>query len=301
MSLRIFRLERMTATHGPGLRTAVFLKGCPMACRWCAYPEGIHQRVQVLWDGALCMGCERCIAVCDENALTSENGQIRLAPRLCNVCRKCVGVCPVRALRSVGTDYTIDELLPMLLRDRPFFGRSGGVTLTGGEPLLQGEAAALLSRLKRESVHTAVETCGMLFPQQLEPALPFTDLLIFDLKLADDRAHRLVTGQGVSLIRRNLALAAERMRDHGTLILRTPLIPGVTDTAENIRAIGGLLRAVKTVPRWELVRFDDTCRQKYADMGLAFPFPHDAETDFDTLLAAARASSDIADIRLVRI
>jgi pyruvate formate lyase activating enzyme len=271
----ILRIQRMSTEDGPGIRSTVFFKGCPLRCVWCHNPEGILMKPQVHWTGARCIGCETCIGVCPEKALAGGKNGIVIDRRKCTDCLACARACPSTAMEAYGEEYDTERLASEVLKDRIYFEKSGGgVTLSGGEPTMQAcFGRMLLKELKEQGVHTALDTCGQCTWETLDSFLPFTDLVLYDIKLMYRSAHKEYTGYDNGRILENLMALAGRMEQRGTpksLWIRTPLIPGYTADEENIRAIGSFLREKLggVVDRWELCSFNNLCTDKYEGLGL---------------------------------
>ena len=225
---------------------------------------------------------------------------MRIDRRRCEGCFTCVDACPTGALEGKGTDTTPEALFTELIKDRAYFGRDGGVTLSGGEALLQEDAITLLRLLQEAHIQTALDTCGMVFTEQLEKALNYTDVVLYDLKLMDDDAHRRFTGQGNAMILKNLGVVAKWAKGNGRLWIRTPVIPGATDTVDNIRAIGERIAAIGGAERWELNAFNNLCKDKYGRLDLVWAFadaPLMTRARMEALLVAAQATKACADIR----
>lgn len=298
--IRYLDIQRMSSEDGPGLRTTIFFKGCSLACAWCHNPESIQKKFQVHWLSARCIGCGTCLNVCPNGALSQTESGIKIDRRLCTGCYTCFSACPTLALEGKGQDAEPAELCRELLKDRAYFGRDGGVTLSGGEALLQEGAVELLQLLKAEGVQTAVDTCGMLFTEQLERALPYTDILLYDLKLMNDADHERWTGRGNTMILRNLGVAALWAKGNGRLWIRTPIIPGATDSVENIRAIGERINAIGGAERWELCAFNNLCSDKYKRLDIDWTFkdtPLVSKQHMQELLEAAKSTHACEDIR----
>jgi pyruvate formate lyase activating enzyme len=297
----ILHLQRLSTEDGPGIRTTIFFKGCPLHCWWCHNPESISAHPQVQWIETRCIGCETCLEVCPNGALTRlENDEIFVDRDKCQGCGVCIEACPSTALELLGVQVTLDELLSELLKDRAYFAASGGgVTASGGEPTMQASfVARLFASLQAEGIHTALDTCGACSLAALESILPHTDLLLYDLKLMDDAHHSRVTGQGNQRILDNL-VSVEKMIQHNHLStrlwIRTPLIPGITDQSGNFDAIGAFLHndLDAWVDRWELCAFNNLCQDKYRRLGLAWAFEHTplmTQSELDRCEAAAKAS-----------
>ncbi len=298
--IRYLDIQRMSSEDGPGLRTTIFLKGCSLACAWCHNPESIAKKFQVHWLENRCIGCSSCENVCPNEGLSRDESGVHIDRRLCTGCCACVSACPTLALECKGIDAEPEALCRELIKDRAYFGREGGVTLSGGEALLQDGAVELLRLLKAEGIQTAVDTCGMVFTEQLQAALPYTDILLYDLKLMDSAEHERWTGRGNAMILRNLGVAALWAKGSGRLWVRTPVIPGATDSERNIRAIGERIRAIGCVERWELCAFNNLCTDKYRRLDIDWAFaatPLVSRRHMEELLAIARSTRACEDIR----
>jgi len=265
----LFEIQRLSTEDGPGIRTTVFFKGCSLACRWCHNPESISARPDLHWVAARCIGCGTCAAVCPEDALQTTEDGLAIDRSHCTVCGRCAAECPSTALELIGTRWRLDDLVHEVLKDRAYFAKGGGVTAGGGEPGLQAPfLSAFLRTLKRESIHTAVDTCGSYPGAMLEAFLPFTDLVLYDLKTVDPDRHRTWTGRANKQILENLRAIRGRMArgdSPHTLWIRTPVIPEATAEAAVIAGIGQWLADHLSgfVSRWELCAFNNLCRDKY--------------------------------------
>lgn len=230
--LKVTEIQRFCMHDGPGIRTTVFFKGCPLRCEWCHNPETQKAKSELLFYEKKCIGCGACL-VC-------ENGAHRLTDRheidrdKCVGCGRCAEACPTCALELCGREYTVDELIREIEKDRAFYGETGGITLSGGEPFVQGELLVeLLRKCKARGINTAVETCGYVDGELLRAALPHVDLFLWDVKDTDSKRHRRYTGVPNDPILRNLALINERM---ARIRLRCILVNGVnTDTTHYSR------------------------------------------------------------------
>ncbi len=274
----ILHLQRLSTEDGPGIRTTVFFKGCPLRCAWCHNPESLSREPQVQWLERHCIGCRTCLKACPQGALQLSPQGLQRERSICRVCGACVEACPAGAQELLGRQVEQDWLLAELRKDRAYFEQSGGgVTLSGGEPALQPDfALALLRALRAEGIQTALDTCGLCSPAVLEDLVAESDVILFDLKLVDSAAHRLHTGAGNERILANLARLGEILAQQPAkrLWVRTPLIPGATLSEENIRAIGAWLqqRLPGRVERWELCAFNNLCRDKYTRLGLTWAY-----------------------------
>jgi pyruvate formate lyase activating enzyme len=278
ISGRILHLQRLSTEDGPGIRTTVFFKGCPLRCAWCHNPESLSPRVQIQWFKERCLGCNTCLKSCPEDNLQRGENGLEIDRQHCQGCPICADACPANAIEVLGQPMTVDDLLKELLKDRAYYEKSGGgVTVSGGEPTLQPEfAEALLRSMKEAGIATALDTCGLCAPVILERLLPHVDLVLFDLKLLDSEGHRRYTSQPNPLILENLLLVRDLQRRADTfqLWMRTPLIPGATDDDCNLRSIGAFLseNMEGAVSRWELCAFNNLCRDKYTRLGMHWDF-----------------------------
>ena len=298
--IRYLDIQRMSSEDGPGLRTTIFLKGCSLACAWCHNPESIAKKFQVHYISTRCIGCGQCEHICPNGGILRDESGVHIDRRLCVGCCNCVGACPTLALECKGIDAEPEELCRELIKDKAYFGRDGGVTLSGGEALLQDGAVELLRLLKAAGIQTAVDTCGMVFAEQLEAALSYTDILLYDLKIMNDTDHQRWTGRGNAMILRNLGMAARWAKGSGRLWIRTPIIPGATDSEENIRAIGKRISAIGGVERWELCSFNNLCIEKYKRLDIDWMFEHTplvTKRQMEQLLAIARSTRACENIR----
>ena len=265
----IFDIKRYAIHDGPGIRTTVFLQGCPLHCRWCHNPEGLAESAQRLYNADRCIGCNACVLGCPNQALVPESKGIRLDRSRCKRCFKCVDVCPAEAVQRAGRQIGAHELLKSIGQDRLFFDESGGgVTFSGGEPLSQ--AAFLLEMLEacgRCGIHRAVDTSGCADSNQLLAVAGQTDLFLYDLKIMDSSKHLAYTGVSNESILANLELLAARGAE---IEIRIPVIPGVNDDDENIDQTAEFIVALPGVQRVHLLSYHDTARKKYRQMGIDF-------------------------------
>jgi pyruvate formate lyase activating enzyme len=197
---RILHLQRLSTEDGPGIRTTVFFKGCPLHCVWCHNPESISIELQTQWFAVRCIGCKTCVSTCPNGCLTMTDSGLLVERARCEVCGKCVEGCPSGAREMLGRTINVDELLAELSKDRAYYEKSGGgVTLSGGEPTFQPDfAEATLRGLKERGISTALDTCGLTSTRIFDRLLPYTDLVLFDIKLIDPGLHRKFTASPTS-------------------------------------------------------------------------------------------------------
>ncbi|HVO13278.1 MAG TPA: glycyl-radical enzyme activating protein [Vicinamibacteria bacterium] len=260
---RVFDVQRYSVHDGPGIRTTVFLKGCPARCPWCHNPESQSFAPEVLVVETRCISCGTCARVCPRGAPPPGSS-------LCTACGACVEACPAGARQLAGREIAVPELMEEILCDRIFYDESGGgVTFSGGEPLAQPEfLAALLAACRAASLHTAVDTCGFAPRPRLLALVPLVDLFLFDVKLVDDARHRALTGLPAAPILDNLrALAAAGAR----LWIRVPVIPGHTDAEADLAATAALVAGLPGVGKVCLLPYHATGVPKTSRLGRANP------------------------------
>jgi pyruvate formate lyase activating enzyme len=257
----IFDIKRFAVHDGPGIRTVVFFKGCPLSCAWCHNPEGIRREPELVRFEPRCIACHACIAACSHNAREIVEGQMVYHRERCELCGTCLEVCYAGALFQYGRMAGLDEIMSVLRQDEDFYGASGGgVTLSGGEPLAQPQfATALLRECRAAGLHTALDTCGQVAWSLLAAALAFTDLVLYDLKHLDPQQHRHYTGVNNALILENLL----RLDRRGVpLEIRIPLVPTVNDGA-NLEATAAFLRTLENPFRVRLLPYHNLAGSKY--------------------------------------
>jgi pyruvate formate lyase activating enzyme len=267
----VFNIQDYCIHDGPGIRTTVFLKGCPLRCQWCSNPESMNSRPQLGFIKMKCTKCGKCVSACTEGAMGGAVDEIPQIDReRCTNCGKCVEVCGADALAVYGKEMTTEELFEAVRKDEIFYrGSGGGVTVSGGEPLQQPEfVCEFFDMCRGAAIHTAIETTGHTTHAVLERVLTLTDYVLFDLKHLNSIDHRRYTGQPNELILEN----AERVAASGVPVLfRMPLVPGINDTDLNIQATAAFLQRVwKGAGRLELLAYHRLGMGKYEGLGKSY-------------------------------
>jgi len=262
---KIFDIQKFSVNDGPGIRTLVFLKGCPLRCQWCSNPESQHSRFELMHYQNLCDLCGKCVIACPNDRIKIDK-QVRIYEKAgCLTCGICVDSCPKSAMRLVGKDVEIEAVVSIAKQDYLFYLNSGGgVTIGGGEPLMQPEFLhELLFQLKEIGIHTAIETCGYAEWEVFEKISPYLDLFLFDVKHTNAEKHRKFTGKSNKLILQSLA---KLLSQDVSIIIRIPLIPGFNDDSDTIRDICSFLAendGMKSIQRVDLLPYHKLGTNKY--------------------------------------
>ncbi|MCI1985761.1 MAG: choline TMA-lyase-activating enzyme [Lactobacillus sp.] len=286
----VFNVQKYNVYDGPGIRTIVFLKGCPLRCQWCSNPEGLEQKYQVMYKRDVCSNCMACVDVCPMGIhYIDENGhhQVR-RDRSCNGCRKCVAVCPMAALNISGEVKTISELLKLVHEDDAFYETSGGgITLSGGECTAQPEGAiTLLQACKDDGINTAIETCGYAPTENLMKIAEHVDLFLYDLKHMDPVKHNELTGMSNEKILANLT---KLLQEGYNVKIRMPMLKGINDSEEEIDAVIDFLKPYKDLPNFKginLLPYHKLGVNKYSQLGMKYPVDGDpslSDADLDRI------------------
>lgn len=265
----IFNIQRFSIHDGPGIRTTVFFKGCSLRCFWCHNPESIDPDPQIQVFPQKCIGCGKCFEVCPANAHQMKDGQRVFLRELCKGCGMCAETCYAEALVMTGKWMTVQEVMDEVEKDKPFYENSqGGLTLSGGEPLLQGKfAKELLEESKKRQIHTVVDTAGNVPWETFEAVLPFVDLFLYDIKVMGQEKHREVTGATNTRIINNLKNLVQRDVD---VRIRVPVIPGVNDTPDEMEKIALFLKNLPSIQHVELLPFHNFGEGKYDSLGYKY-------------------------------
>ncbi|MDO8685145.1 MAG: glycyl-radical enzyme activating protein [Clostridiales bacterium] len=269
MQATLFDIQRFSIHDGPGIRTTVFFKGCNLHCFWCHNPESISTKPEVQFLPVKCIGCSKCSLACRRACHSMRDGQRFYDREACVTCGDCVDACPSEALTLMGKNYTVKDVLEIVSRDKPFYkNSSGGMTCSGGEPMLQKDfLLELLIGAKAMDLHTAVDTAGHVPFHYFSEVLPYTDLFLYDLKCMDNDRHTAATGVGNRLILDNI----RKLSEAGVEIwVRIPVIQGINDTLENMCRTAEFLQPLSGIKKVELLTFHRLGGGKYESMGKTY-------------------------------
>ena len=276
--VNIFDIKRFGVNDGHGIRTVLFIKGCPLCCKWCHNPEGISHDIHLWRMAGRCVSCGSCVAACTCGALSVDEQGIRIDDSQCNLCGDCVRACPTGAMQPDAVSMSVDEVMAEIARDEVFYGETGGVTLSGGECTASPAfSLEVLKRCRERGIHTAIETCMYAPTAVMREFAQKADSIIADIKLIDSKRHKEATGADNALILRNFEELARSKKD---LIVRIPLIPGYTADEENIAGIAQYIAGVNKQVPIELINFNPMCIGKYTSLrrdfinAPAFLYPH---------------------------
>ncbi len=287
----IFNIQRFSIEDGPGIRTTVFMKGCPLRCVWCHNPEGLEKKRQLMWFDIRCIGARDCLTACPLGALDLTSGGMVIDRELCDGCGRCSDACPAGAIEVVGKDVSAREVFDEVVRDEAFYRNSGGgLTVSGGEPAMQPRfVSELLALAGKEGIHTALDTCGYCPGDVLERLLELSDMAMLDLKVMDEARHLELTGVELGPV---LESGRTISRSGKPVWVRTPIIPGCTDSEENVKAIADFIKEeIPNAERWDLLPFNNTCGSKYSRLGMRWALEETPLVGAGEMEALARAAA----------
>lgn len=292
----VFDIQRFSIHDGPGIRTTVFLKGCPLSCLWCHNPESQKKTMELSFTAEKCIFCGKCIDVCPVKAHENVSGKHIFHREKCILCGKCAEVCYAKAIEAVGKEMSVSEIIGIVLKDKPFYENSGGgMTVSGGEPLAQPSFTyELLSEAKKNSLHTCLDTSGFASAETCMKMLPVTDLFLYDIKATDEAVHKKLTGVSFAPIIANL-----RMLDKAgaSTILRCPLVPGLNDDTAHLLEIGRIASSLANVRMITIHPYHPLGRSKSERMGMKYPLEEMNDFADDKLvekwLQTVRSATDV--------
>jgi pyruvate formate lyase activating enzyme len=262
----VFDVEKYAIHDGPGIRTSVFFKGCPLRCRWCHNPEGQSSKLELIHRKSRCIDCGECVKNCSREALSLVGQHISVDRGKCVLCGKCSQVCPSDALSIVGKEMDAEEVMKEIEKDMIFYDESeGGVTFSGGEPLLQPDFLnSLLDKCKERGIHTTVDTCGFASYDIIDRIRGKVDLFLYDIKIMDDAKHRKYTRVSNKLILGNLKKLAQ---NGSSLVISFPIIPGINDDGENVTRTARFIRSLPSIEQVNLLPYHRAAIEKYKNLG----------------------------------
>lgn len=295
----VFNIQKMSIHDGPGIRTTVFLKGCPLKCLWCSNPESQRKELEIACLKKRCIKCGYCAEVCPENIIENGNGYSILDQSKCTLCLKCVDECCTNSKNLIGKSYSGEELLEEILKDKSFYDSSGGgVTFSGGEPFMQADfLIEMLKLCKNSGIHTAIETSGMANKQDVLDASEYLDLIYFDLKHMNDDMHIKLMGVNNKIIHDNLAALALK---HHNIIVRIAVIPGLNDSVENIRETAEYAAALG-IGTLELLPYHSLGENKYEQLGREYSLSKISELSEDDMKQLADEARQVIGTRNTRV
>jgi pyruvate formate lyase activating enzyme len=283
----IFDIKKYAIHDGPGIRTTVFFKGCLLSCHWCHNPESLSRTTQRLYREERCIGCMECVKACPNNALTAnENGPKWLTAN-CAYCKTCARVCPAQAVEFIGKTMSVEDVVAEITKDTLFYDESrGGVTFSGGEPLMQPSfLMELLKACGNLDLHRTVDTCGYADTRTLLNIATHVELFLYDLKHMDPQKHYRYTGVSNEMILTNLKCLS---RQGARIIIRLPVIPGINNDKENIERTGAFLSSLAGVSQVNILPYHHTAKAKYKDLDMKYTAADIERPDQDHLKSIAR-------------
>jgi len=284
---KIFDIKKYAIHDGPGIRTTIFFKGCPLSCRWCHNPESISGASQRLYREERCIGCLECSSACLNDAISAGENKLKWEAANCVYCKTCARRCPAEAVEFIGKTMSVEDVVAEISKDTLFYDESsGGVTFSGGEPLMQPSfLTGLLKACGDLDLHRAVDTCGYADTRTLLKVASHVDLFLYDLKHMDPEKHYRYTGVSNEMILANLKCLS---RQGAKIIIRLPVIPGINDDRENIERTGAFLSALAGVNQVNILPYHRTAAAKYKNLGLPYDIADIERPARDDLESIAR-------------
>lgn len=272
MEGNIFDIRRFSTHDGDGIRTTVFLKGCPLSCVWCQNPEGISLKRRPLYFENRCIHCGTCAKICQNGGFQIKDGKIILNPNAREDWEQLIYNCPTGAIEMDSRTTNVEEIMTEIRKDKVFYDHGGGVTLSGGEPLLQWQfAREILKQCHQEKIHTAIETALYVRSKALRAVIPYLSMAFADLKLIDDEEHKKYVGVSNELIKKNIEILLTSERKD-QVIIRTPMIPGITTKRENIQGIAAFISSIYSDVSYEILNYNPLAEAKYHLVDMEYCF-----------------------------
>ena len=291
----VFNIQKFCTNDGPGIRTTVFLKGCPLDCMWCHNPESKSRLPQLSFNKDKCTYCGACLEVCAPKGHAFEENKHSLDRSLCVMCGRCAGACPSGSLEVIGQTMDADEVMKAVLKDKPFYRGEGGMTVSGGEPFYQFSFLMELLKSARENgIHTCVETSGFTSRANMEKAAEYIDLFLYDCKLTTNEAHKKYTGVPNEPILENLFMVDEMGKK---VILRCPIIPGINDNDEHFQGIANIANKLKNIVRVEVMAYHSLGESKAQNTDMEYLLhgvEHMSEDRAKEIVAKIASLTDVA-------
>lgn len=291
----VFNIQKFSVNDGPGIRTTVFMKGCPLSCIWCHNPESRSSRPEIFYDARKCIGCGRCGQICENGCHSFGGGSHVYNREQCKICQRCAEECVCGAIESVGEVKSVSDVMREVLRDKPFYETSGGgMTLSGGEPMYQFDFTySLLKAAKEEGLHTCIETCGFSSKENFRKIAPLVDIFLFDCKETDPEKHRQYTGVSNETILENLYFLDSIK---AKIILRCPIIPGFNDRKEHLEKISEIANSLENILEINIEPYHPLGGGKSELLGKAYPLSDLGFMSDETVKDVIEAVSKKTDI-----